>query len=90
MKTTIPILALVLALSLLVASVSLANGEVALRRWVLGSGAADSAASGVSLRATFGQPVVGVGSGGGVTVGQGFGHVTVLRHGVYLPVVIRD
>jgi hypothetical protein len=91
MKTKILILALVLALSLVMAGLALANGGVERPRWVLGGGASDSAtAGGVALRATLGQPVVGVVSGGDVTLGQGFwrGGATP-GYTIYLPLVMR-
>lgn len=90
MKQKILILALVLALSLGVAGVALANGSVEWRRWVLGGGASDSTAEGVALRATLGQPVVGVVSGGDVTMGQGFRCGATPGYIVYLPLVMRD
>ena len=89
MKTKILILALVLALFLVVAGVALANGGITRARWVLGGGASDSAAGGVTLRATLGQPVVGVVSGGDVTLGQGFWCGAIPGYNIYLPLVIR-
>jgi hypothetical protein len=94
MKTKILILALVLALFLAAAGAALANGGVELQRWVLGGGASDSAAGGVALHATLGQPVVGVvtSGGGDVTLGQGFWHGGGLPEGgydIYLPLVRR-
>ena len=92
MKTKILILALVLALSLVVVGLALANGGIELPRWVLSSGASDSASGDVTLRATLGQPVVGVVSGGDVTLGQGFWHGGGLPEGgydIYLPLVQR-
>ena len=90
MNTKILILALVLALILAAAGVALANGGVELPRWVLGGGASDSATGGVSLRATLGQPVVGVVSGGDITLGQGFWGRAALRYSVYLPLALRN
>ena len=90
MKTHV--LTLALALALLVAGLALANGSLEWPRQVLGGGASDSAAGGVALRATLGEPVVGVVStgGGDVTLGQGFWHGGVVaRYGVYLPLVLR-
>ena len=90
MKTKILILAMVLSLSLVVAGAALANNGVELPRWALGGGASDSAADGVTLRATLGQPVVGVVSSGDVTLGQGFWHGGSLPDGgydIYLPLV---
>ena len=91
MKTKILILALVLTLFLGAAGLALANGGVELPRGVLGGGASDSAAGVVTLRATLGQPVVGVVSGGGdITLGQGFWHGGAAPgYNVYLPLVMR-
>jgi hypothetical protein len=94
MKTKIPILALVLALLLAVTGLALANGGVELPRWVLGGGASDSTGGDVALRATLGQPVVGIVSSveGDVTLGQGFwlgGILPVGGYHIHLPLVIR-
>jgi hypothetical protein len=91
MKTKILILALVLALSLAVTGVVLANNGTERPRWVLGGGASDSAAGGAALRATLGQPVVGGVSGGGgdVTLKHGFWHGATQGYSVYLPLVLR-
>jgi hypothetical protein len=93
MRTKTLVLALVLALLLFVASVALANGGVERPRAVLGGGATDSSASGVTLRATLGQPVVGLASSSGeITLGQGFWHGGSLPEGLYhvcLPLVTR-
>jgi len=89
MKTKILILALVLALFLGVAGVALANGGLELPRWVLGGGASDSAAGDVTLQATLGQPVVGIVSGGNITLGQGFWHGGSNGYDIYLPLVLR-
>jgi len=90
MKTNMLILALVLALILAAAGVALANGSLARPREVLGGGASDSAAGDVTLRATLGQPVVGIVSGGPVTLGQGFWRGAASGYNIYLPLVIRD
>jgi len=92
MKTRVLILAL--ALFLLAASAALANDGPELRWSVLGSGASDSAAPGVSLRATLGQPVVGVvtGGGGDVWLGLGFwkgGTLPVGGYDAYLPIILK-
>jgi hypothetical protein len=83
------ILTLALALSLLLAGLALASGDLERPREVLGGGASDSTVGGVSLRATLGQPVVGVISGKGVTLGQGFWHGGA-EYRVYLPLVLRN
>jgi hypothetical protein len=89
MKTKVLILAL--ALSLVVAGVASADGNLARPRWVLSGGASDSAGGGVTLRATLGQPVVGVVSGGNVTMGQGFWYGGAAPgHEIYLPLVLRN
>jgi hypothetical protein len=88
MKPKMLILALVLAL--MVFGLALANNSVELPRWVLGGGASDSAAGNVTLRATLGQPVVGVVSGGDVTLGQGFWHGATSGHNIYLPLIASN
>ena len=92
MKTKILILALALALSLVVVGLALANGGVELSRWVMGGGTSDSAAPGIALHATLGQPVVGVvtSGGGDVILGQGFWYGATPGYDIYLPLVIRD
>ena len=89
MKTNVLILALVLALILAAAGVALANGGLSRPREVLSGGASDSAAGDVTLRATLGQPVVGIVSGGDVTLGQGFWHGGAPAYKSYLPLVTR-
>jgi hypothetical protein len=84
------VLILALALFLVVAGAALADGSLARPRWVLSGGASDSAAGDVTLRATLGQPVVGVVSGGDVTLGQGFWCAATPGYEIYLPLVIRD
>ena len=94
MKTKVLILTLALALFLAAAGVALANDAVELPRRVLGGGASDSAAGNITLRATLGQPVVGIvtSGGGDVALGQGFWHGGSLPEGgydIYLPLVQR-
>jgi hypothetical protein len=94
MKTKVPILALALALSLMVVGLALANAGVEWPREVLGGGASDSAADGVTLRATLGQSLVGVvtSGSGDITLAQGFWHGGSLPDGeydIYLPLAIR-
>ena len=88
MKTKILILALVLILFLGAAGVVLANGTLELPRWVLSGGATDSSVGDVSLSATLGQPVVGIVSGGEITLGQGFWYGKY-QYQIYLPLVLR-
>jgi hypothetical protein len=94
MKSKMLILALVLALLLAVVGAALANGNPTRPREVLSSGASDSAPGDVTLRATLGQPVVGLvaSSGGEVTLSQGFwrsGSPPESPYHVYLPLVLR-
>ena len=92
MKIKLLILALALALSLWVVGAGLADGAVARPRWVLGGGASDATAGGAALRATLGQPVVGVvtGAGGDVALGQGFWGGATAGYSTYLPLVLRN
>ena len=87
MKTKVLILALVLALTLAATGVVLASNGIEFPRSVLSGGATDSAGGGVSLRATLGQPIVGVISGGDVTLGQGFWFGGTRSYGIYLPLI---
>jgi len=87
MKTNVLILALVLSLILAAAGAALANGGLSRPREVLSGGASDSAAGEVSLRATLGQAVVGIVSGGDVALGQGFWHGGAPGYESYLPLV---
>jgi hypothetical protein len=83
-------LTLALALSLVVAGLTLADAGPQPVRQVLGSGASESAAAGITLRATLGQPVVGLisSSGGDVTLGQGFWGLGA-PYRTYLPLLFR-
>jgi hypothetical protein len=88
----IHVLTLALALSLLVAGLALANGGPTRPREVLSGGASDStAAGGLSLQATLAQPLLGVvsGSGGDLTLAQGFWH-GAREYLIYLPLVVRN
>ena len=90
MKTKVLILVLVLFLG--TAGVVLANDSLELQRWALGGGASDSGVNDITLRATLGQPVVGVVSDGDITLGQGFwkgGPLGENRINLYLPFVQR-
>ena len=96
METKILILTLMLVLLLTAGGVALAQGgSVERSRWALGGGASDSAGGDVTLRATLGQPVVGVVTSGGgqqVILGQGFWHSGGLAgdgYDIYLPLVLR-
>ena len=91
MKTKILVLVLMLALLLAVAGAALANGGDELPREVLSGGASDATAPGVSLRATLGQPVVGVPSAAGyVSLGQGFWRGRAeAEYPVHLPLLLK-
>jgi uncharacterized iron-regulated membrane protein len=95
----IHVLTLVLVLSLLTAGLALASwpdrqdrqGSPMRPREVLSGGASNAtAAGGVSLQGTLGQPLVGVvsGSGGDLTLAQGFWHGAP-AYRIYLPLATR-
>ena len=80
------ILLAVLAL-VVVSGVAAAPGLVAgveRPRAVIGSGATAAQAGGVELRATLGQPFVGVSTEDGVTLGHGYWHGVEIDFQVYL------
>jgi hypothetical protein len=85
----IRVLTLALVLFVVVAGLALAQDSVERQRELLSSGASESASDGVSLRATLGQPVVGVVAGADVTLRQGFSHGAV-AYRIYLPLALRD
>jgi hypothetical protein len=87
MKTRGLIIVLMLALILAAVGVAWASSGVEFKRSVLSGGASESASGGVSLRATLGQPIVGVVFGGDVTLGQGFWFGGTRSYGIYLPLV---
>ena len=91
MGTKTQFLALALVLFLAASGVALANDGVELPRWALGGGVSDSAAGDITLRATLGQPIVGVitNGGGAVTTGQGFWHGATPKYTIYLPLIQR-
>ena len=83
-----------LALALVIASLgnglALANGTV-LPRQVLSGGASDAtAAGGVSVRATLGQPMVGPSGQGLNQLCAGFWCGTVIEYKIYLPLTLRN
>jgi hypothetical protein len=88
MKTLTVILTL--ALAMMVFGQAMANSNIELPRWVVGSGATDANAGNVTVRATLGQPIMGAVSGGEVTLWQGFWHGLKQGIKVYLPLVLRD
>ena len=94
MRTRALILTLVLTLLLTAAGVALANDAVELPRWVLSGGASDASGGDMIVRATLGQPVVGLvtNGGGDVALGQGFwsgGNLPQSRYQIYLPLIKR-
>ena len=78
-----------LVVVLVAAGVVLANDNLELPRWVLGGGATDAAGGNVALRATLGQPIVGVVSYEEITIGQGFWLGGAGGYAVYLPLLLR-
>jgi hypothetical protein len=90
MKTKLLLLVLVLALLLAAAGVALANGGPEPVREVLSGGATGGAGGVVTLRATLGQPIVGVvtSSSGHVVLSQGFWHRAAYQ--TYLPVIQKN
>lgn len=90
MKTKI--LILVLVLSLVLTGLALANDGIELPRWVFGSGGTNSIGGSLTLRASLGQPVVGIVSNGEVTLGQGFwpgGSLAKDDFYIYLPLILK-
>ena len=93
MATRMRILTVVLVLSVAVTGLALASDGLTRPRAVLGGGATVATAGDVGLRATLGQPVVGMVSGGQTGLGQGFWHSGAATAGgrhIYLPLVMRD
>ena len=86
------ILALVVVLAAVAAGLVLARpDELGLVRSVLSGGASEADDGNVALRATLGQPLVGMvaSDDGGVTLGQGFWHSGIPNYAIYLPLVLR-
>jgi hypothetical protein len=84
-----------LALLLLTSGLSLAAATpqqtIELRRAVGASGFTSVTESGVTLRATLGQPFVGISSINNVSLSQGFWHgIPIILFTIYLPMVVRD
>ena len=88
MKIKTLILVLVVAVVFIASVVAMANGNVVLPRWVVCSGASNSADGDVIMHATLGQPVVGVISNGDITLSQGFWRKDG-RSFIYLPLIQR-
>ena len=90
MKKIVLISVLALAVMLVVTGVALAVAGAQVQREIISGGASASAGGGISMQATLGQPVVGVISGGDVTLEQGFWHsVVAVVYQVFLPLVLR-
>ena len=93
MKIQVPVL--VLALLLAAAGLALTNSTIKRPRAVLGGGATDAVSIGgaIAARATLGQPLVGVSSGGEgeIALEHGFWHgkgVTEGGYSVHLPLIV--
>ena len=83
---------ILVSLLVLVAGLALASGGAEQARVVLSSGASHTSSGDLALRATLGQPLVGLVSGGDVTLGQGFWHGGAPGDTceIYLPVVFGN
>lgn len=93
MKKSKGIYALLLALAIasLGIKLTLANGGVELSRQVLSGGATDASAAGdVSLRATLGQPLIGLSGNGAQQLCAGFWCGTAIEYTLYLPIILRN
>ena len=94
MKTRLGIVfGLLLAASLLVSGISLAQGGYQLIASVVAGGGGSLQKGSYSLAVTIGQPDIGTSSGGTYTLNSGFwggaeGVVPITYH-IYLPLVIR-
>ena len=89
---TLRVLTLILALALalaMAAGLALAADDPEPARQVLAGGASNSTAPGITLRATLGQPIVGLVSSDDVTLGQGFWGLGARYH-TYLPLLFRN
>jgi hypothetical protein len=85
------VLALALAIASLGTGLALANGAAERSRQVLSGGASDAtAAGGVSLQATLGQPMVGPSGQGSYKLCTGFWCGLAEEHDVYLPLIMRS
>jgi hypothetical protein len=81
----------VLAVTLLLAGVALAQGVPSLDWWVIGGGGGGATVGGTFLNGTVGQSVVGHGEGGPAELDSGFwGWAAMEEFVVYLPLVVRD
>jgi len=91
MRTRLLVLLVVLTLGLATSGAVHANGGPGLVRQILSGGATSASATGISFRATLGEPIVGTVNGDAVSLGQGFWHggALAVTHQVYLPLVIR-
>lgn len=58
--------------------------------WVVGGGGGPAADGAVVLNDTLGQPVIGPGSGGSVSLGAGYWYITMATHRIYLPLLLRN
>ena len=82
------ILCLAACLLLGVAQAAAASGSPVIGWWVLSAGGRPASAGGITLNATFGQPVVGGSSAGGIVLKSGY-WAAPPAHGarIYLPVL---
>lgn len=85
----------ILAVSLIVAGMVLAEGAPGIGWWVIGGGGGSLSAGGTSLDGTIGQWAVGSNTKGNIEVGSGFwggggSSPPVSGPGIYLPLVLHE
>jgi hypothetical protein len=81
----------VLAVSLLLATLALAQGTLSTDRWVIAGGGGSATVEGTFTGGTIGQSMVGYGQAGATQLGSGFwGGGATREDRVYLPLVVRN
>ena len=85
------VLVAVLLTVLVLATVTFAQGNPAVERWIVGSTGGESTGAGyVTLNSTLGEPIIGASSGGSVSLGAGYWYGGTVEHEIYLPIVLRS
>ena len=81
----------VLAVSLLLSSVAVANGALSVNWWVIGGGGGSATVGNTSLSGVIGQWMVGSHTVGTTQLGSGFwGGGAIGESKVFLPLAIRE